>query len=607
MSGFIPEEIISQIRAKTDILDILSGYVRPVKAGNRYKALCPFHQEKTPSFVISQENQTYHCFGCGKGGNIFTFIMEKENLSFPESVRFLAQKCGIVVPESMSGGDSGDYQKNLAQKERLLTIHKTISKWYAERLSKPEGAKGLDYLRKRKIPDELIYKFGLGFSPDSWDSALKYLTSLNYSKEDLVLSGLVKEGQEGNLYDHFRNRIVFPIWNEYGEVIAFSCRTILTETKEGKYVNSPETPIFKKSRVLYALALAKSDIRQMGHAILCEGQIDVISMHRAGFTNAVAPQGTAFTEEQAHILKRFTNEIHICFDGDSAGINAALRALDILLPIEFDIKIIVLPPGEDPDSIFGKEGKEGLSKYVENPHSFLDFIFVQLAKDQDTSSPVVKSQMASKILEKLSKIQNKILQTTYISIAAEKLGIPRNIAMTEMNKLTRSTSRPSLSAAIQQQPIQFQRNNSLASKAEETLLELTIRDGNTGRLLDAELPREMISDTPVGKALNMAISMTINEEWENIPEKLSMFLVENPDTTVSMILSKDKKDYEKMSFEKAIEDCLRMIKSERKKEKINALMKEFKTTVNEEDRKRILQQINSLQVEKLRNSSNKRN
>ncbi len=596
MSSFIPEEIISQIRSKTDILDILSGYIQPVKAGNRYKALCPFHQEKTPSFIISQENQTYHCFGCGKGGNIFTFIMEKENLSFPESVRFLAQKCGIAVPENMSGGDTRDYQKNLAQKERLLTIHKTISKWYTERLFKPEGARGLDYLRKRKIPDELIYKFGLGFSPDSWDSALKYLTSLNYSKEDLVLSGLVKEGQEGKLYDHFRNRIVFPIWDEYGEIIAFSCRTILAETKEGKYVNSPETPIFKKSRVLYGLALAKSDIKHMGHAILCEGQIDVISMHRAGFTNAVAPQGTAFTDEQAHILKRFTTEIHICFDGDSAGINATLKALDILLPLEFDIKIIELPPGEDPDSIFSKEGKEGLSKYVKNPHDFLDFIFAQMAKDKDISSPVVKSQIASKILEKLSKIQNKILQTTYISIASEKLGIPRNIALDEVRKLTHHSTMTSSSTAIHQQPVKIQRNNSLTNKAEEMLLELAIRNGNTGRLLDTELPHDMISDTPIGKALNMAISMTINDEWENIPEKLSMFLIENPDSTVSMILSKDKKDYEKMNFDKAAKDCLRMIKIERKKEKKEIYTKELKTA-DEESREQLIQQINSLQKE----------
>lgn len=598
MSSFIPEEIISQIRSKTDILDILSGYIQPTKAGNRHKALCPFHQEKTPSFIISQENQTYHCFGCGKGGNIFTFIMEKENLTFPESVRFLAQKCGVAVPENISSNDTKDYQKNLAQKEQLLTIHKSISKWYTERLFKPEGAKALDYLRKRKIPDELIYKFGLGFAPDSWDSTLKYLTSLNYSKEDLILSGLVKEGQEEKLYDHFRNRIVFPIWNEYGDVIAFSCRTILTETKEGKYVNSPETPIFKKSKVLYGLALAKNDIKQMEHAILCEGQIDVISMHRAGFTNTVAPQGTAFTEEQARILKRFTNKIHICFDGDSAGINATLRALDILLPIEFDIKIIELPPEDDPDSIFNKEGKEGLSKYVKNPHDFLDFIFAQMAKDKDTSSPVVKSQIISKILEKLSKIQNKILQTTYISIAAEKLGVPRNIALDEVNKLTCNSTRTS-STAIQQLPVQIQRNNSLTSKAEEMLLELAIRNGNIGRLLDTELPHDMMSDTPVGKALNLAISMTINDEWENIPEKLSMFLIENPDSTVSMILSKDKKDYEKMDFDKAAKDCLRMIKNERKKEKIDVLMKELKTT-SEENREQILQQINKLQAEKLR-------
>jgi len=597
MSGFIPDEIISQIRSKIDILDILSGYVQTIKAGSRYKALCPFHQEKTPSFIISQENQTYHCFGCGKGGNIFTLIMEKENLTFPESVRFLAQKCGIVVPESISDKDSKDYQKNLALKERLLTIHKTISKWYTEKLFKPEGAKGLDYLRKRKIPDELISKFGLGFAPESWDSTLKYLISLNYSKEDLILSGLVKEGQDGKLYDHFRNRVVFPIWNEYGEVIAFSCRTILTETKEGKYVNSPETPIFKKSRVLYGLALAKSDIKQLGHAILCEGQIDVISMHRAGFTNAVAPQGTAFTDEQARILKRFTNEVHICFDGDAAGINATLRTLDILLPIEFEIKIIELPPGEDPDSIFNREGKEGLSKYIKTPHDFLDFIFAQMAKNKDLSSPVVQSQIASQILEKLSKIQNKILRATYISIAAEKLGIPGNIALDEVNKFIRKTAK--MAATEQQQSVLIQKNNSLRNKAEEMLLELAIRDGNIGRLLDTELPHDMISDTLVGKALNLAISMTINDEWESIPEKLGMFLIENPNSIVSMILSKDKKDYEKMNVDKAARDCLRIIKNERKKEKIDLLMKELKIA-SEETRKQMLQQINNLQAEKLR-------
>jgi len=431
MRNFIPEEIISQILSKTDITHVIAPYTELKKAGSRLKALCPFHNERTPSFVVSKETQTFHCFGCGKGGNIFTFLMEKENLSFQEAAKFLAERCGVMILASdLSSQSHSEYNKQKSIKKKLIDIHRTAAKWYSERLFKPEGVSGLEYIRSRKVPDDIILKFGLGFAPDSWDSITKFLTSMSYTQNEMLESGLViKSESSERIYDRFRNRVTFPIWDEYGEVIGFSSRTIFTESKEGKYISSPETPIFNKSKVLYASHLAKKDIKERGFAILCKGQFDVISLHRAGFTNAISFYGTIFTEEQGKMLKKLTEKVYLFFDAEKAGTNATMKALDILLYLGVEVKVISFPEGEDANFLYNKSGKTAIQEALDHASDFLDFMFSHLSKEKDMSSQVIKSQVIKEILDKLSKIQDPLLRTIYISVASERMAVPKNIGV----------------------------------------------------------------------------------------------------------------------------------------------------------------------------------
>ncbi len=603
MTGFIPDDIISQIQSRTDIADLISSYTELKKTGSRLKALCPFHNEKTPSFIVSKETQYYHCFGCGKSGNVFTFLMEKENMSFVEAVKTLADRCGVIIPEANSSPQSqSEHNKIRSLKEKLLAIHKVVSKWYSERLFKTEGTLGLEYIRSRQIPDEIIFKFGLGFAPDSWDSVTKLLTSLSYSPSEMTESGLILKSESAErLYDRFRNRVTFPIWDEHGDVIGFSSRTILKETKEGKYINSPETLIFKKSKTLYAYHLAKKSIKDIGFAILCEGQIDVISMHRAGFENAVAPQGTAFTEEQAKMLKRLTEKIYLCFDADSAGINASMKALDLLLPLGIEVKIISLPEGEDPDSLYNKSGKEAIQACLHHAQDFLDHLLVNLSKGKDTSSPVVRSHIITEIFDKLSKIQDPILRATYASIVSEKLGLPKNSVFENMKRLQttknyRSEGKPQQDI-YQTQPVS---SNSQIDVAEKLLLRLIIEpDGaEIARIIEEHLSYEMISATPIGESLNLAVSLTLNGEWEEIPRKIGLIVNEKPTfSVIAQVLTQENLPYKNNNTRiKACNDCIRTIKLFHMKEKIERLTGELKSL--EGDGKNIkLREISQLQLE----------
>ncbi|MEI6056469.1 MAG: DNA primase [Lentisphaerota bacterium] len=604
MSRFIPDDIISEVQSRIDIADIISPHTELKKAGSRLKGLCPFHNEKSPSFIVSKETQTYHCFGCGKGGNVFTFLKDKENMSFIEAVKTLADRCGVIIPETNSSPISQtEHTRIQTLKEKLHTIHKVVAKYYTERLFKTEGTLGLEYIRSRQIPDDIIYKFGLGFAPESWDCITKLLTSLSYTPTEMTESGLVMKSETAErLYDRFRNRITFPIWDEYGEIVGFSSRTILKETKEGKYINSPETLIFKKSKVLYAYHLAKKSIKDTGFAILCEGQIDVISMHRAGFTNAVAPQGTAFTEEQSKMLKRLTEKVYLCFDADNAGINASMKALDLLLPLGIEVKIISLPDGEDPDSLYNKSGKEAIQEYLTHAMDFLDYLLIHLSKGKDISSPVVKSHIHSEIFDKLSKIQDPILRMTYASIVSEKLSLPKNTVFEHMKHIqrTRNSHSDEKPQQVVYQPPQSSSSNQQLDNAEKLLLRLIIEQdgGEIARIIEEHLPYEMISTTPIGTVLNLAISLTLNGEWEDIQKKISLLVNENPAfSVISQVLTQENLPYKNNETRvKACNDCIRSIKLFHLKEKIDELTKQLKTLEGEEKSAK-LKEISALQQE----------
>src|SRR5437016_10599779 len=371
--GTIPTQTIEQIAAANDIVEVIGTYFPLKRAGSTFKALCPFHQEKTPSFTVSPSRQTFHCFGCGAGGSVFRFVIDYEHIDFPTAVRNLAARAGIPVVEKSGGrgADDEDRQRELLQ--RLLKLHAEAAQWFHENLIKGKvGEASREYLRARGITVETAKRWQLGYAPHEWDAFGSWARARGYDVRDLIASGLVKVKDESEnppdqsaagikpqrFYDRFRGRIIFSICNDVGEVIAFSGRLLQDKEGAAKYLNSPETALFRKGSVLFGLDKSKRALIEADCAVVCEGQLDLISLFESGITNVVAPQGTAFTEAQARVLKRFVNEVVLCFDADGAGQKAAERSLDALLQNELIVRVVEMPVGEDPDSLVRKEGAE---------------------------------------------------------------------------------------------------------------------------------------------------------------------------------------------------------------------------------------------------------
>ena len=342
-----PESFIDDLISRNDIVEVVESYVHLSKrSGSNYFGLCPFHNERTPSFSVNPSEQFYYCFGCGKGGGVINFIMEIENLSYPDAVAHLAQRAGMKLPEERS-------DPNAKKRSRLLALNKDAARYFYHQLSTPAGQPGADYIRSRGISPSIANRFGLGYAPDSFDALLKAMTALGYSEYELFDCDLLRRSSRGNFYDTFRNRLIFPIIDVRGDVIGFSGRII--GNGEPKYLNSRDTPVFVKGRNLFALNLAKKS--KSGYMILSEGNIDIVSLHQAGFDSAVASLGTSLTPDQARLLSRYTGEIILAFDNDSAGQKATQRAIEIFDKLEIKVRVLQLPGAKDPDEFIQKRGR----------------------------------------------------------------------------------------------------------------------------------------------------------------------------------------------------------------------------------------------------------
>src|SRR5436309_3646888 len=424
--GTIPSETIEHIAAANDVVEVISSYFPLKRAGANFKALCPFHQEKTPSFQVSPQRQTFHCFGCGVGGSVFRFVMEYEHVDFPSSVRKLAARVGIPIIEER-GGEEEDRQHE--SRRTLLKLHAEAAGWFHENLLKKEFAEpARTYLKNRGIDRPVAKDWQLGFAPDNWDAFLRWALDRGYSRTQLMQSGLVKPRDEerpsGDIYDRFRGRIMFPICNDLGEVIAFSGRLLESDPKAAKYVNSPETPLFQKGRVLFGLHQTKRALIEANCAIVCEGQLDLISLFEAGIKNVVAPQGTAFTEHQARILTRFVDEVVLCFVADQAGRKAAEHSLDALLQHDLIVRVADMPPGEDPDSLIRRNGKEEFEKRATSARDFFDYWIDREAAVVDLSSLRAKMQLARKLAETVSQVRDPLMRGQVLNKMSARLGVP---------------------------------------------------------------------------------------------------------------------------------------------------------------------------------------
>lgn len=473
----IPAQFIDELMARCDIADVVADYVPLTRKGGSLWGCCPFHSERTPSFHVVPERQMYKCFGCGKGGGVINFIMEIENLSYPDAVRFLAKRAGLEVPEER--GDGG-FRK---RRERLLALNKEAARYFHSVLHSPAGRAGVDYLfGKRRLSKATVTRFGLGMAPDGWDKLITEMESKGYEKSELLEAGLVVLSKEGRVYDRFRNRVMFPIIDLRGDVIGFGGRVLDDSTP--KYLNSPDTPIFNKGRNLFALNIAKKT--RLGRIILTEGYMDTLSLHQAGFDCAVASLGTALTGDHAQLLARYTKEVVIAYDGDGAGVSAAQRAIGLLEKTGMKVRVLRMKGAKDPDEFIGKYGAEAFAKLLDQSENHIEYRIDQVKGKYDLTDDAQRVEFLKEAVPILAQLPSPAEREIYGARCAELAGVSAEVVTQEVKrersrlswKAKKQKERRDLTPTVQLQPKEraLRYDNIRSARAEEGVLRLVVLD-----------------------------------------------------------------------------------------------------------------------------------
>ena len=427
----IPDSVIDEIRSASDIVDVISQYVPLKKRGKNYVGLCPFHQEKTPSFSVSHDKQMFYCFGCSKGGNVFTFVMEHDKVSFVEAARTLAKRAGIMVPE-----ESYEDSVQATENEKLYSATRLAAEYFSANLQSVEGKLALEYFKHRAFAPETIRRFALGYSLNAWDGLARHVERAKLDVESFERAGLIMRRDDGSgYYDRFRGRAMFPFFSPSGRVVAFGARKMREDDPLGKYINSPETPIFDKSRNLYGIFHAREALRAQDCAVVVEGYADLISVSQAGIENVVASSGTALTEEQIRLIGRYTKNITLVYDADSAGSKATLRGVDLVIENGLDVKVVQLPEGEDPDSFVRKQGGEAFRKNLALAASFLEFKAEVFRNSGLLATPEGKTKAVRSIVETLARMKDELKRTIYLKTVAEKYDLYESVLFRELEKI----------------------------------------------------------------------------------------------------------------------------------------------------------------------------
>ena len=487
------ESFLTELTERNDIVDVVSGYVRlGKKSGSNMFGLCPFHSEKTPSFSVSPDKQIYHCFGCGKGGGVINFIMEIENLSFPEAVEFLAKRAGMPIPEEENDRES-------RKRSRMLSLNRDAARFFYAQLSTPQGGAARDYMARRRIGPATAKNFGIGFAPDTWDSLEKAMREKGYTDFELFDAGLVRKGNKGGYYDTFRNRLMFPVIDVRGNVIGFSGRIL--GDGEPKYMNSPETLVFNKSRNLFALNLAKKS--KSGYIILSEGNIDVVSLHQAGFDSAVASLGTSLTPEQARLLSRYTNQVIIAYDNDGAGIKAAQRAIGILEKLDLKVKVLRMSGAKDPDEFIKLKGADAFRNLLESSENQIDYRLRSVTDKYDLSVDEQKVEFLKEASDLVARLPGSVERQVYAMRVASMSGVSADVVTKEVERRRkklvnqargseeRQQSRPERQLQPEEKALRYEDPSSAA--AEEGLIRLLYLDPALARNAELPAPEEFSS------------------------------------------------------------------------------------------------------------------
>lgn len=488
----IPEDIINEIKYRNDIETAVSQYVNLKRRGKNLVGLCPFHSEKTPSFTVYPENGSFYCFGCGVGGDVFTFTGLIENLDYMESIKLLAERSGISLPQH--GYD--DSMQRL--KKKIYDINRDTARFFHSFLMSPGGKWALDYLTGRGLTVKTIKHFGLGAAPDSWDALIHHLKEKGYTESDMLAANVIGKSNRGSFYDRFRKRVMFPIINIRGNIVAFSGRAMPGEDKQGgKYVNTADTPVYKKSENLFGINFAKSVCSE--RVILVEGNMDVISLHQAGFENTVAPLGTAFTTEQANLLSRYTKEIVLMLDADAAGQKAVRRASGLLENTGLSVRVVVIPDGKDPDEYIKKNGKERFAALLEGAVSDMEYKLLTAAKDIDLNSEDGRLKYLAAAAEIIAATDDIMTRDIYIGRLSEKYGVSRTALNARIDELRKRNSRQKQKKEITdiirpkftKDDINPERRKSVkGTAAEETLIAVLLKNPDFYKIALDKLPPE---------------------------------------------------------------------------------------------------------------------
>jgi DNA primase len=568
------DHVVEQVSSANDIVEIISQYVPLKRAGRHLKACCPFHQEKTPSFMVQPEKQMFHCFGCGAGGDVFSFLMRHENMTFPEALKSLAERAHITLPERRSQRDDG------GQKEKLYEVCQVAAEFYHEFLLKDAGASAREYLAKRKITEEIIREFKLGWAPMEWRALFDHLIRKKYPEALLKLAALIQQSPKGNYYDTFRGRLMFPILNLQNKVIAFGGR-LIADQEGPKYLNSPETPVFFKRRELFGLNLAKKHIdREWPNLILVEGYMDFLALYQHGFRNAVATLGTALGEDHVRLMRRFVEEVIVVYDGDKAGEAAALRGLEILLEGGMQVKLVSLPKGEDPDDFLNARGNDAFAALLKNAKDFFDYKLEALLARYPRQDALGLSKISREMFETFLKVKNTVMLSEYFKRLSRALQVDENSLRTEFSNLERKSG-PSRGRSKEIAPVP-----GAAKPAPEELLLLVLMaevppfcDRACEELKDIDL------QLPVSRELFEYLRQT-NEKGKKCT--LSGLLNRIPDALyrdqlVAVMASLD----DTSEREKILEDCLGKIKQGRLTGRLEELRRQLSLAEKGEDEARI--------------------
>jgi len=572
MAGFFSSATLERIRAASDIVDVIGSYLPLKKAGANFVALCPFHKEKTPSFSVNPHRQIFHCFGCHKGGDVFTFVKEYENIGFADAVRRLADRAKIPVEFSQSPGE----QQARHLKDQLLEIHEQIAqRWQNCLLNEAAGQLARDYLAGRGVSPEAVKLFRLGAAPEAWDDTVNWAKSKGHELALVEKAGLIIQRSEvgdqesgsekselrppnsrtqdanpqtpdassrtRNFYDRFRGRLMFPICNEQGRVIGFSGRMLAGDEKTAKYVNSPETPIFTKSRVFFGLDKSKRAVLDAGFAVVCEGQLDLIACFMAGVQNVVAPQGTAFTDQHARLLKRYVDEVVLCFDSDEAGQNAAVRSLDHLLASGLAVRVAVVPAPHDPDSFIKANGGDAFRKLVESAEGFFDYFLNRLCKLNDANSDRGRNTVLRGMAEAVHKAGNAVLIDTYAQKTALRLGVSPEAVRAEFEKIRSSKFGIRSSESEDSTAKDLDAGTPRPSAHEFWLLKLLLLHDELVGWAALHLDVNWIAHSLVRKIIERRLAAQTKETWKNLAAFLDECETPEMRSLVTEAVAEDRK------------------------------------------------------------------